>query len=255
MPTNTENNNFRRPVSGDKDYDYSFDTFFGQIDRAVEIRDIDANRSGYTPKDGAKFFATDTEDVYLGNGSNWVHVSGSGETPSFEKVSISGAVNASDITTDTVTIGDILSASSTATGDDVAVKLEGTDALDNVIPSPQVEFVSEDDSTTTTVHHSGTIEQDGTSLRLDAKDGGAVLEIDGGENELSLTNADLDVNGNNITNAESASIDTIELSTVLTLDPTSEPSSPSTGHRLFVDSNDGSLKTKNSNGTVTTIAQ
>jgi streptogramin lyase len=240
MPTNTENNNFRRPVSGDKDYDYSFNTFFGQLDKAVEIRDIDANRSGYTPKDGAKFFATDTEDVYLGNGSNWVHVSGSGDSPSFDSVAVSGAVSASDITADAITINDMLSTSSTATGDDVAVKLEGTDALDNVIPSPQVEFVSEDDSTTTTVHHSGTIEQDGTSLRLDAKDGGAVLDIDGGNNELSLTNADLDVNGNDITNAGSTSVDSATIANELGLPEYDDVSNaPQTQGRLVYATGNG----------------
>jgi hypothetical protein len=52
------------------------------LDKLVEIRDTDANKSTYTPKDGAKYIATDTGDVYLGDGSNWTHfgVIDSGET-------------------------------------------------------------------------------------------------------------------------------------------------------------------------------
>lgn len=41
------------------------------LDTDVEIRDTDANRSNYTPKDGAKYVATDTGTVYLGDGSSW----------------------------------------------------------------------------------------------------------------------------------------------------------------------------------------
>lgn len=37
----------------------------------VEIRDLDANKSTYDPKDGAKYLATDTGTVYLGDGTSW----------------------------------------------------------------------------------------------------------------------------------------------------------------------------------------
>lgn len=37
----------------------------------VEIRDLDANKTNYTAHEGAKFLATDTGTVYLGDGTNW----------------------------------------------------------------------------------------------------------------------------------------------------------------------------------------
>ena len=93
MADNTTNNNFRYPQQGDTDYEQSFQTFFEQIDRAVEIRDVDGAKGTYTPKDNAKYFATDTEDIYIGDGSSWVPLDTAGPSPTF-----------TNLTTDTVTV-------------------------------------------------------------------------------------------------------------------------------------------------------
>jgi hypothetical protein len=70
----TDNHNYNTPSEGTLNWDVPLNENFEQIDTDVEIRDTDANRSSYTPKDGAKFLATDTGSVYVGDGSNWNEV-------------------------------------------------------------------------------------------------------------------------------------------------------------------------------------
>lgn len=67
----TENHNYETPSKGSTDWHIPLNDNFRAIDADVEIRDVDANRGGYTPLAGAKFLATDTGDVYLGDGSGW----------------------------------------------------------------------------------------------------------------------------------------------------------------------------------------
>lgn len=67
----TDNNEYNRPAQGSTDWHIPLNENFTQLDTDVEIRDTDSNRSNYTPKDKAKFVATDTHEVYLGDGNNW----------------------------------------------------------------------------------------------------------------------------------------------------------------------------------------
>jgi len=85
MP-NTDQHGWPYPNEGDADYENTFDQFFEQIDDAVEIRAEDSKKGNYTPVTGAKFVATDTEKVYIGDGSTWNHLTTTGKTPSFDSV-------------------------------------------------------------------------------------------------------------------------------------------------------------------------
>lgn len=70
----TDNHQYETPEAGTLDWHIPLNNNFEKIDTDVEIRDTDANKSNYTPKSGAKFFATDTQRVYIGDGSAWNHV-------------------------------------------------------------------------------------------------------------------------------------------------------------------------------------
>jgi len=70
-PTMTDNHNYNTPSEGTLNWDVPLNENFEQIDTDIEIRDTDASRSDYSPKEGAKFLATDTGAVYVGDGSDW----------------------------------------------------------------------------------------------------------------------------------------------------------------------------------------
>lgn len=71
MTYDSENHEYPIPESHERDWDDPLQTIFEALDTDVEIRDVDSNRSAYAPVDGAKFLATDTQAVYVGNGSSW----------------------------------------------------------------------------------------------------------------------------------------------------------------------------------------
>lgn len=84
----TNNHDYNTPAEGTSDWHVPINKNFEKIDRDVEIRDKDSNKGNYEPKNGAKYFATDTGDVYLGDGSSWnpVPVPTSADNPSFNSV-------------------------------------------------------------------------------------------------------------------------------------------------------------------------
>lgn len=65
------NHDYNLPTEGTSDWHVPLNENFNQIDRDVEIRDKGSNKGSYEPKDGAKFLATDTGNVFLGDGSSW----------------------------------------------------------------------------------------------------------------------------------------------------------------------------------------
>jgi len=67
----TDNHDYTTPSEGTTNWDVPLNDNFRAIDTDVEIRDTDANKSNYQPKTGAKFMATDTGTIYLGDGSKW----------------------------------------------------------------------------------------------------------------------------------------------------------------------------------------
>ncbi|MFB6077867.1 MAG: hypothetical protein ABEJ80_02670 [Halarchaeum sp.] len=70
----TDNHDLNTPAKGTLDWNVPLNENFERLDAAVEIRDVRANRSNYVPKDGAKFLATDTGRVYLGDGTSWSEI-------------------------------------------------------------------------------------------------------------------------------------------------------------------------------------
>ena len=76
----TKNHNYNTPEKGSADWHVPLNENFAKLDTDIEVRDVESNRNEYTPKDGAKFFATDTGTVYIGDGDQWqrVHQESSG---------------------------------------------------------------------------------------------------------------------------------------------------------------------------------
>lgn len=71
MSDETSNHGYRRPSPGTANWHVPLNENFGRIDTHVEVRDEGANREDYEPKQGAKFLATDTGTVYVGDGDRW----------------------------------------------------------------------------------------------------------------------------------------------------------------------------------------
>ncbi|PSQ34874.1 hypothetical protein BRD08_08465 [Halobacteriales archaeon SW_10_66_29] len=67
----TPNHNYNVPDQGDQDWHQPLNENFEEFEVDIELRDQESNLGDYTPTDGAKFLATDTGVVYLGDGSNW----------------------------------------------------------------------------------------------------------------------------------------------------------------------------------------
>ncbi|WP_254820883.1 hypothetical protein [Haloglomus halophilum] len=82
----TPNHGYNVPDEGAQNWHEPLNENFEQYDTDIEIRDEEANRSNYDPKAGAKFLATDTENVYIGDGSNWQSLATSGLSPSFDEL-------------------------------------------------------------------------------------------------------------------------------------------------------------------------
>lgn len=70
----TENHGYNQPQQGSNDWHAPLNENFAFIDTDIEIRDQETARSDYVPKNGAKFFSTDTGAIYVGDGSSWVHI-------------------------------------------------------------------------------------------------------------------------------------------------------------------------------------
>ena len=67
----TPNHGYNVPNEGAQDWHEPLNENFEQYDTDIEIRDAEGNLGDYEPKQGAKFLATDTGDVYLGDGTDW----------------------------------------------------------------------------------------------------------------------------------------------------------------------------------------
>jgi len=117
MPNTTDQHSWYYPADGDRDYEDTFETFFEQLDNDVEIRDTDTNKNNYDPKVGAKYVATDTEDVYIGDGNSWKHLVSTGKNPTFESVSTDALVTEWDRVIDSA--DDIEDLASEATSNEV----------------------------------------------------------------------------------------------------------------------------------------
>ena len=77
----TDNHAYNTPTEGTLNWHVPLNDNFANLDVDVEIRDANENRGDYEPKQGAKFLATDTADVYVGDGSQWVRIGGLTDNP------------------------------------------------------------------------------------------------------------------------------------------------------------------------------
>lgn len=84
----TENHDLNTPAKGATDWHVPLNDNFERLDTDVEVRDRESNRGSYTPKAGAKFFATDTGAAFIGDGSNWNRLATTGADPSFDAVQV-----------------------------------------------------------------------------------------------------------------------------------------------------------------------
>lgn len=67
----TPNHNYNVPNRGDQNWHQPLNDNIKQHDTDIEIRDQAHTMSDYEPKDGAKFLATDTGNVFVGDGAEW----------------------------------------------------------------------------------------------------------------------------------------------------------------------------------------
>jgi hypothetical protein len=82
----TDNHNYEEPEPGMSEWHVPINENFDRLDSDVEIRDVEGNLEDYAPKDGAKFYSTDTEQVYISSEGEWQQVSSSGKAPTFDTV-------------------------------------------------------------------------------------------------------------------------------------------------------------------------
>ena len=67
----TPNHEYNVPDQGDQDWHQPLNENFEEFEVDIELRDQESNLGDYDPTDGAKFLATDTGVVYLGDGTDW----------------------------------------------------------------------------------------------------------------------------------------------------------------------------------------
>jgi len=82
----TDNHGYHTPTEGAENWDVPLNSNFERLDVDVEVRAPEGDRDQYTPKDGSKFFATDTGATFVGNGSEWLRVKSTGQHPRMQAV-------------------------------------------------------------------------------------------------------------------------------------------------------------------------
>ena len=97
----TPNHGYNVPDQGDEDWHQPLNENFEAYDTDIEIRDQESNLGDYDPKAGAKFLATDTEAMYVGDGSNWNELETAGKNQSLANLFIGGSLEADKIETGT----------------------------------------------------------------------------------------------------------------------------------------------------------
>jgi len=78
----TVNHDYNTPEKGQTNWDVPLNENFKRLDADVEIRDSASNVENYDPKQGSKFLASDTGDVYIGDGTEWQSLGTIGERTS-----------------------------------------------------------------------------------------------------------------------------------------------------------------------------
>ncbi|MDT3435765.1 hypothetical protein [Haloarcula sp. 1CSR25-25] len=94
MAEDTANHKYQRPDRGTQDWHVPLNENFARIDTDVEIKDTAENLDDYEPKAGARFLATDSRRIFMGDGEQW---------QAFGSVAGSASAVALDETEDTAT--------------------------------------------------------------------------------------------------------------------------------------------------------
>lgn len=90
----TPNHGLNRPPTGsetgtdDVNWGTELNTNTSHIDEKLVVRDTDTNASDYTPYGGALYYATDTEQWYIGDGTAWNVIPWMSESPDVIAASI-----------------------------------------------------------------------------------------------------------------------------------------------------------------------
>ncbi|WP_276271740.1 hypothetical protein [Haloarcula litorea] len=112
---------YNTPEQGTTDWHVPLNENFERMDTDIEVRDADGNLGQYEPRSGRKFLATDTLDVYLGNGDSWERVgnldggSGSNSITTTDGATFSGGLAAGNLVV-------------VAAGSEVRIDPSGTDS-------------------------------------------------------------------------------------------------------------------------------
>jgi hypothetical protein len=102
----TPNHEYEIPDPGSDDWHVPLNSNIEAFDTDVEVRDTKSNQSNYDPKAGAKFVATDTEEVFVGDGSAWKKLSTTGKNPRFQAATVDGPLTVNDaVTADSLETG------------------------------------------------------------------------------------------------------------------------------------------------------
>ncbi|MFC5969867.1 right-handed parallel beta-helix repeat-containing protein [Halomarina salina] len=86
------NERYATPEKGSLEWHVPLNENFEKLSRDVEVRDVKANRTNYAPTAGALFRATDTGEVFYGDGSQWTALNPPNESP--ETTGVGGYVSA-----------------------------------------------------------------------------------------------------------------------------------------------------------------
>lgn len=92
----TENHGYNMPDKGAQNWGESLNENFERLDRDVEIRDTSENLNEYSPRPGSKFLATDTGEVFVGDGDGWNRIETTGTEPTVQQQSIGEARHISE---------------------------------------------------------------------------------------------------------------------------------------------------------------
>lgn len=82
----TDKKRYETPAYGRTDWHQPINSNFRQLDVDVERRGPRDALSEHEPKAGSKYLATDTEEVFLGDGSKWRKLATTGPNPDFTAV-------------------------------------------------------------------------------------------------------------------------------------------------------------------------
>ena len=104
----TPNHGYNVPNKGDQNWHDPLNENFEQYDSDIEVRDEDANKGNYEPKQGAKFLATDTETVYVGDGSSWTELPSTGREPEVDALTCNNRIEADGINCEGAAVKDFV---------------------------------------------------------------------------------------------------------------------------------------------------